>query len=92
MITSIAITIPDPMYSDYQYARFYHLDVSHLSDEELKSELWSYRSLLYWLPPRHWIRDRERELGKEYGKRFYQRTTQPSTPSSSKKLIKTVEL
>lgn len=64
-------SMPDPMYSYQQFIRYNHLDIPDLDDEELKEELWSLRSLLFWLPPRHWIRDRVRELGKEYGRRHY---------------------
>ena len=68
--------IPEPMATFQQFNRFNHFDIPDLSDEELKEELWSLRSLLFWLPPRHWIRDRVRELGKEYGRRHYAQNTQ----------------
>ncbi len=75
------LTIPDPMCSAQQFARYNHLDIPDMADEELETELWALRSLLFWLPPQHWIRDRVQELGKEYGRRHY--TQRPQIPKRS---------
>lgn len=63
------VLIPDPLNSDRQYARFYHLDLSDLEDIELTDELNYLRPLLWGLPADHWLRERVRELEKELSKR-----------------------
>ena len=48
-----------------------------------RSEYFSLRSLLYWLPPdKQWIKERVRELGKEYGRRHYAQK-QPALKTST---------
>jgi hypothetical protein len=71
------INIPDPMRSYQQFIRFNHLDIPELKDDELQAEFYSLRALLYWLPPgKEWIKERVRELGKEYGRRHYAQNVQ----------------
>ena len=87
--------IPDPMRSIQQFVRYNHLDIPDLNDDELQAELWSLRSLLYRLPPeKRWIRDRVRELGKEYSRRHYAQKPQPIKTSveSPNKVLRTVDL
>lgn len=72
----VLFNIPDPLRSYQQFVRFNHLDIPDLKDEELRQELGSLRCLLHWLPPRHWIRDRVQELGKEYGRRCFTQNNQ----------------
>ena len=87
--------IPDPMRSIQQFVRYNHLDIPDLNDDELQAELWSLRSLLYRLPPeKQWIRDRVRELGKEYSHRHYTQTPKPikKVVESQNKVLRTVDL
>ena len=90
------IDIPDPLRSYQQFIRFYHLDIPDLKDDELQTEFNSLRALLYWLPPeKRWIKDRVRELGKEYGRRHYaqnNQTFQKPQLQKGNKLSRTVEL
>jgi len=90
------IDIPDPLRSYQQFIRFYHLDIPDLKDDELQTEFYSLRALLYWLPPeKRWIKDRVRELGKEYGRRHYgqnNQSVQRWRPLNEGKLSRTVEL
>jgi hypothetical protein len=85
------------MYSAQKYARFYHLDIPDLSDEDLSTEFYSLRSMLYWLPPnKMWIAERIKELGKEYGRRHYAEKQQQSTRLSNElptgKVLRKVDL
>lgn len=63
------VLIPDPLDTDRQYARFYHLDLSELEDSELTDELHYLRPLLWGLDPQHWLRERVQMLEKELAKR-----------------------
>jgi hypothetical protein len=83
------------MLSIQQYVRYYHMDIPDLSEDELQAELWSLRPLLYCLTPeKQWIRDRVRELGKEYGRRHYAQKPQPLKTSveSQNKVLRAVDL
>ena len=87
--------IPDPMRSIQQFVRYNHLDIPDLNDDELQAELWSLRSLLYRLPPeKRWIRDRVRELGKEYSHRHYAQNPKPvkKVVESQNKVLRAVDL
>jgi hypothetical protein len=87
--------IPDPMRSIQQFVRYNHLDIPDLNDDELQAELWSLRSLLYLLPPeKQWIRDRVRELGKEYNHRHYAQNPKPvkKVVESQNKVLRAVDL
>ena len=68
-MTSSDTLIPDPLVSDRQYERFYHLDVPELDDTELTDELHALRPLLWGLDPQHWLRERVQMLEKELAKR-----------------------
>ena len=57
--------VPDPLVSDRQYCRFYHLDVSALDDEELADELHFLRPLLWGLDSQHWLRERVQMIENE---------------------------
>lgn len=57
--------IPDPISSDRQYCRFYHLDLSGLDDMELTDELNRLLTLLWGAPPNHWLRERVSRLESE---------------------------
>jgi len=59
------VLIPDPLSSDQQYTRFYHLDLPELEDTELTDELYALRPLLWGLPPEHWLRERVKALEAE---------------------------
>ena len=61
--------VPDPLVSDRQYDRFYHLDLSELRDVELEDELNYLRPLLWRLDSEHWLRERVRMLEMEMTKR-----------------------
>lgn len=65
------ILVPDPLSSDQQYARFYHLDLSEMEDIELTDELHYLRSLLWGLDSSHWLRERVKALEAETSKRRY---------------------
>ena len=83
------------MRSIQQFVRYNHLDIPDLNDDELQAELWSLRSLLYRLPPeKRWIRDRVRELGKEYSHRHYAQNPKPikKVVESHNKVLRTVDL
>ena len=75
------ILIPDPLSSDQQYTRFYHLDLPELEDTELTDELYALRPLLWGLPAEHWLRERvkmlEHELAKRRGDTTYKVSRQP---------------
>jgi len=64
------VLIPDPLSSDQQYARFYHLDIPSLEDGELTDELYALRPLLWGLQGDHWLRERVAKLGAEVIKRW----------------------
>jgi len=63
--------VPNPLVSDRQYCRFYHLDVCELDDTELRDELYTLYSFLWGLPPGHWVRQRVERLEEELLKRKY---------------------
>lgn len=63
------ILTPDPLDSDRQYARFYHLDLPSLDNTEVKDEFYTLRSCLWKLPPDHWLRERVKALNAELYKR-----------------------
>jgi hypothetical protein len=91
MTNRMLFNIPDPMNSIQQFNRFYQLDIPYLKDEDLQAELWCLRSLLFRLPPeKSWIKERARELAKEYARRHYRTTQQPQI--STNKIVKGVEL
>jgi hypothetical protein len=97
MITQILFNIPDPMNSYQQFIRYNHLDIPDMKDDDLQTEFYSLRALLYWLPPdKQWIKERVRELGKEYGRRHYvQNQNQLTVKTSSEpqnKVLRTVDL
>ena len=95
MTTRRLFNIPNPMLSFQQYVRYYHMDIPDLSDDELQTELWSLRPLLYLLPPeKRWIRDRVRELAKEYGRRHYAQKPRPikTAVESQNKILRKVDL
>jgi len=72
--------VPDPLVSDRQYDRFYHLDLSELEDMELTDGLNYLRPLLRGLDPQHWFRERvgmiEAELRKRRGDTTYRSSGQ----------------
>jgi hypothetical protein len=95
MITQILFNIPDPMNSYQQFIRYNHLDIPDMKDDDLQTEFYSLRALLYWLPPdKQWIKERVRELGKEYGRRHYAQNQLPSKTSNEpqNKVLRTVDL
>ena len=61
--------VPDPLMSDRQYNRFYHLDLPELEDDELLDELWALRPHLWGLDAEHWLRERVMMLEQELSKR-----------------------
>ena len=61
--------IPDPLSSDQQYTRFYHLDLAELEDTELTDELHALRPLLWGLTAEHWLRERVKAIESEISKR-----------------------
>jgi len=63
------ILIPDPLASDQQYERFYHLDLPELEDTELTDELYALRPLLWGLDSDYWLRSRVKMLEAEMMKR-----------------------
>ena len=63
------LLIPDPLFSDRQYARFYHLDLLELEDTELTEELYALRPLLWRLEANHWLRERVKAIESEISKR-----------------------
>jgi len=95
MIIRIVFDIPDPMNSYQQFIKFNHFDIPDLTDEDLQTEFFSLRSLLYWLPPdKVWIKERVRELGKEYGRRHYAQKPRPikTAVESQNKILRKVDL
>jgi predicted nucleotidyltransferase len=67
--SDIDVLVPDPLQSDRQYARSYHLDLPELGDTELKNELYALRPLLWGLPSEHWLRERVKAIESEISKR-----------------------
>ncbi len=63
------ILIPDPLSSDKQFVRFYHLDVPELEDSELADEYHYFRAHLFRLPADDWLRERVARLEAELIKR-----------------------
>jgi len=68
--------IPNPMFSNQQYAQFYHHDIVGLSDSELRRELWARRPYLYRLSDIHdqreqlsWLEERVDKLEAEIMRR-----------------------
>jgi hypothetical protein len=74
--------VPDPLMSDSQYDRFYHLDLCELGDTELKDELNYLRPLLWGLDLRHWMRERVIMLEQELSKRQRDTRYKFSKPNS----------
>ena len=75
------VLIPDPLASDQQYNRFYHLDICDMEDTEITDELYALRPLLWGLDSKNWLRERcqmlERELAKRRGDTTYKVSRQP---------------
>jgi hypothetical protein len=67
----IAPIVPDPLYSDRQYARFHNLDLLGCEDTELLDELSTLRPLLFGLPAAHWLRQRVGAIESELKRRRY---------------------
>lgn len=61
--------IPNPLMTDRQYDRFYHLDLTELRDTELQDEIDFLRPLLWGIPDDHWLRERVNKLEAEIVKR-----------------------
>jgi hypothetical protein len=68
------VLIPDPLSSDRQRDRFYHLDFANLEDMELTDELYALHPLLWGLDPDHWLRERCQKLENELRKRQWRET------------------
>ncbi|MFC2034883.1 hypothetical protein ACFLUJ_02045 [Chloroflexota bacterium] len=64
-------SVPNPLISEQEYARFYHLDIPELENVELTDELHYFRSLLWGLPTEHWLRERVSQLEAELQKRKF---------------------
>jgi hypothetical protein len=71
------VLTPNPVNSDGQYARFYHLDIERLEDTQLTDELYALRPLLWGLPSDHWLRKRVRMLEAETGRRNWNARPKP---------------
>ena len=63
------VLIPDPLYSDGEYQRFYHLDLPELDDTQLTDEVNYIRPLLWRLESVHWLRARAKMIEGEIRKR-----------------------
>lgn len=64
------VLIPNPLDSDRQFERFYHLDIPGLEDAALMDELHALSALLWWrLPNGTWLRERVKALNAELYKR-----------------------
>jgi hypothetical protein len=63
--------IPDPLNTDTECDRFYHVDIPDLDDTDLRDEINYIRPLLWGLPQTDWLRGRVRELEAELTKRKY---------------------
>lgn len=61
--------IPDPLNTDTECDRFYHLDVPELDDSELTDEVNYIRALLWQVPANDWLRERVNVLENELSKR-----------------------
>jgi len=71
-----ASLVPDPMYSDQQYAQFYHQDIDSLSDARLRIELYARGLRLYELsddPDQRkqisWLEERVTKIEEELARR-----------------------
>ena len=73
MTVNLTDLVPDPLVSDRQYERFYHLDLSGLETWELWDELNHLRPQVWGLPADHWLRERVQMLQKELGKRRWRK-------------------
>jgi len=77
MTNRMLFNIPNPMYSDQQFYRYYYWDIPYLKDENIQAELWALCPLLFCLPPdKEWIRERVQELTKENNRRRYSKRIQ----------------
>ena len=85
------VLIPNPLNNDSQYARFYHFDIEGLEDVALMDELYALRSLLWRLPPEHWLRERVKILKDELAKRNWD-TSKKSRERPKPKLAEGVKL
>ena len=83
------VLIPDPLSSDRQFARFYHLDLSELQDRETTDELHYLWLQLWGLDSDHWARARvqilEEELARRRGVARYEPSRKPK-PAEGVKL------
>ena len=84
--------VPDPLMSDKQYDRFYHLDLPYLEDGKLLDELWALQPHLWGLDAQHWLRERVEMLEKELSKRQRDTRYKFSKPKPEPKLAKGVTL
>lgn len=64
-----SVLIPNPLNTDMEYARLYHLDLPYLDDTQLVDEFNYIRAHLWQLPPGHWLRERVRMLESELKRR-----------------------
>ena len=78
------VLVPNPLTSDRQYLRFYHLDMPELDGEELTDELHYLRPLLLGLNSQHWFRQRVRLIEAEIMKRRGDTRYKPSRKQRSK--------
>lgn len=62
---------PNPLESDAQHERYYHLDIPYLELDQIREELYALRPLLWGLPEGDWIRERVRKLEAERTRRRY---------------------
>lgn len=69
MICDIAELVPDPLYSDRQFDRYYHIDLPQLEDTDLIDELNCLRVFLWGLHRDHWLRQRVAALETESARR-----------------------
>ena len=63
------VIIPDPVTSDKEYARYYHLDIATAESSDLLDELYCLRPLLWGLPKGDWLRQRAKRIEGELATR-----------------------
>ena len=66
------VIVPDPVESDRQYDRYYHLDLPGAELSDLENELAALKPLLWWkIDDTGWLRERTKRLEAELATRRY---------------------
>lgn len=77
--------IPNPMDTLEQYDQFHHLDIEHLSDEVLRTELYRRRGVIWERPElsKSWLQERVEMLEEELKRRWFSKKYGATMDSNS---------